>query len=81
MNDKELREKLIKTQKQIDVASEIYTYAFVEAIKIVDEHLPFKREADKAKLYSERHDANLARSEAISVFTACLLSLSEGVRL
>ena len=63
-NDKILEESLEKTRKQIDIASKIYEIALVEAIKIVDEHLPFKQEAEQAKIHSERHDNNLARSEA-----------------
>ena len=81
MNDKELEENLEKTKKQIDVASEIYQYTLAEAIKIVDEYLPFKEEADKAKIQSVRHENNLARSEAISVAVSCLLTLSGDVRL
>jgi len=81
LNDEILRDNLEKTFQQIDIASEIYLHALETAVKIVDEHLPFQAEIDKATLPSEMNKRILAREEAISTIVANLLLLSEGIRI
>ena len=82
MNDKDLQEKLTKTQKQIDVASEIYQYTIDLAKKVVDEHLPSYQEQIKlAILPDEKNERIMARNEAVSVAVAVLLQLSGEIRV
>ena len=81
MNDKEFRENLEKTRKQIDIASEIYLYALHTAEKIVDENFPHKAQIDLATRPNDKYERIMAREEAISVVLANLLQLSELIRV
>lgn len=76
-----LEENLKKTRKQIDIAAQIYEYTLATAIRIVDEHLPYQEQIDKAKLPRDRYERILRRQEAISVIVSNLLQLGELIRV
>lgn len=74
--DKELEDNLQKTFRQMDIAKQVYEYAFDLAEQLVDDKMPYADMIKESILPFTRRASILNRQEAISAVVANILTLS-----